>query len=430
MKWDASTQFLGVLGAILTCSYLLNAVTAFDDLNFAGIFPAFVAQHGYLETSWMLLSGMDMPYEYRTYELSRLLQFFLWSVGGQSYLYSLTIALTQVGTAIALLHLARERGVEEPVSLAMATIWLISPFTVNWCFHHYSYLILPFQIIVATCWVLGRITSSPYRYILASLLGFACALSGEMFLITGPLSLLLVAWASSDKSRLRLTMVTIAAMILTLVVHRWVWVAFFQGVSAQQRFEVNMVVGAEVFASRTLIALASIPKSIGSQLREILLSGYSWGIAIGGLAGLIYWRASGRPPVAREVLQAGKSCILGRFVSDINLAFVFIGLAISALLIILTTSILSGQVYEIMPRRYGYVSFTLLLLAAVMLVAKLSDAAFGAKRLALAISVGLVMAFAGQLHFGAIPKVRAADTSLINSMKEAGGHQHQGEEVA
>lgn len=419
---DSSTLLLGVLGAILTCSYLLNAVTAFDDLNFAAIFPAFVAQHGYLKTCWMLLSQMDMPFEYRTYGLSRLLQFLLWSIGGShSYLYPLTIALTQVGTAIALLHLARERGIDEPVSLAMATIWLISPFSVNWCFHQYSYQILPFQIIIVTCWVLGRVTSSPYRYILASLLGFACALSGEMFLITGPLSLLLVAWASSDKCRLRLTLVAITAMILTLVVHRWVWVEFFQDVSAHQRYEVNMAAGAKVFASRTLMALVSIYKAIELQLREILASGYSWGIASGGLAGLIYWWISGRSPVARGPLQAGKSGIRGRIVSDINLAFLVIGLAISALLIILTTSILSGQVYEIMPRRYGYVSFTLLLLAPVILIAKLFDIAFGIKRIVLAIFVGVIASFAGQLHFGAIPNVRAADTSLTNLMKAAGG---------
>lgn len=419
---DSSTLFLAVLGAILTCSYLLNAVTAFDDLNFAAIFPAFVAQHGYFETSWMLLSGMDMPYEYRTYELSRLLQFLLWSVGGShSYLYPLTIALTQVGTAIALLNLARERGIDESVSLAIATIWLITPFSVNWCFHQYSYQILPFQIIVVTCWVLGRITSAPYRYLLASLLGFACALSGEMFLITGPLFLLLVALASSDKSRLGLTLVTITAIILTLAIHRWVWVTFFQDISVHQRYELNMAVGAKVFLSRILMALASIYKAIGLQLCEILQSGFGWGIGIGGLTAATYWRISSRPEVEREALQAGKSYTRGSFVSDSQLAFFFIGLAISSLIIILITSILSGQVYEIMPRRYGFVSFTLLLLAAMMLVARLSDIAFGMKREVLSIFVGLVVAFAGQLHLGAIPKVRAEDTKLINLMKEAGG---------
>ena len=94
-------------------------------------------------------------------------------MGAESLIYSLTIAVSQVGSAFGILHLARERGVDERVSLTVATIWLISPFSINWCFHHYSYEILPFQIIIMSCFVLGRITAAPYRYIVAVLLGFA-----------------------------------------------------------------------------------------------------------------------------------------------------------------------------------------------------------------------------------------------------------------
>ena len=120
-------------------------------------------------------------------------------------------------------------------------------------------------------------------------------------------------------------------------------------------------------------------------------------------------------------IQAYSDVVRGKFVFNINLALFFIGLAFSSLLVVLTTLALSGQVYEIMPRRYGYVPFTLLLLAFVIIIATLSEVIFGTKRLVLAISVGLVAAFTSQLLAIAVPTVRNADKSLISSMKKAGG---------
>lgn len=418
MRLDASTKFLCLLGAVLTCSYTLNAVLVFDDLNFEAIFPGFVEKYGYIKTCWVLLSGLDMPNEYRTYELSRLLQFLLWSLGEQSYLYSLTIALTQTGTAIVLLYLARERGVEESASLAIAIIWLMSPFSINWCFHHYSYLILPFQINIFTCWILGRISTAPYRYIVVFLLGVSCALSGEMFLISGPLALVLVSWNSSDKSRRLLALATIVVMLMALALHRWVWTLFFQGNPLNQRFDMSMGVGFEVFASRTFVALKSIYRSIELQLREILRSGFSWGVIIGCLTAVPYWFLSKRSDNASKIENFTAR---SKFLTGINLAILFFILAISSLLIVLTISILSGQVYEILPRRYGYVSFTLLLLTVTVLISYLSGIAFGTKKLPLTIFVWIVSGLSGQLLFGEIPKVRAEDKRLIGLIKEAAG---------
>lgn len=421
MRGDKSLKFLCVLGAILTFSYLINAVTAFDDTSLPAGFPVLVIQHGYFQTIGILFSGMDMSYEYRTYGLSRVLQFLIWSVGGdRSSLFPLFIALSQVGTAIALLHLARERGVDEPMSLAVATIWMISPFSLTWIFHHYSYLILPFQIVVFTCWVLGRVTTSPYRYFLATLLGVACALSGEMILLAGPLALMLTALASSDKARLRLAFVTVAAMMIALISHHWFWSEFIQDTTHAQRFEATIGFGAGEMLSRVLKPLASIPKIGLMQIQAILLSSFRWGILFGVLTGLAYWWVTGGLSVVRGASHTRSTSSRGGYKSELNMALVILVLAFSYLLVYFAVSVVTGQIYDVMPRRYGFVPLTLLLIAGMIGIAVAFDALLGAKRLALAVFIGLIAALAGQLHLVAIPAARAADHSLATQMKKAG----------
>lgn len=423
MRGDKSLKFLMALGAILTFSYLINAAPAFDDLYLPNRFSVLVSQYGYFKTIGVLFSGMDLPNEYRTYGLSRVLQFLIWSVGGdRSFLFPLFIALSQLGTAIALLHLARERGVDEPMSLAVATIWLIAPFSLTWAFHHYSYQILPFQIVVVTCWALGRVTTAPYRYFLATLLGVACALSGEGILLTGPLALLFIALASSDKARLRLSIVAIAAMMIALISHHWFWSEFIQDTSHAQRFEATIGSGVVEKLPRILIPLASIPKTGLMQLKEILLSDFGLtAILIGGLLGLAYWWVTGGLSVARGASHTKSPRSLAKYKLELNMALVFLGLAFSYLLVYLALSFWTGMLSHVMPRRYGFVPLTLLLIAGMIGIAIVFDAALGTKRLALAVFIGLIAALAGQLHLVAIPAARAADSSLATLMKEAGG---------
>lgn len=271
---DKSVQFLFVLGALLSLSYLVNAIPAFDDMY---LLARFVGRHGYFRTTGIFLAGMDMPHEYRTYGISRVLQFLIWAVaGGQSFLFPLFVAMSQLGTGVLLLLLARERS-REPTSLAVATVWLISPFAVNWCFHHYTYLILPFQIVIATCFMLGRVTTARYRYVIAALLGVACALTGELQLLAGPAALLIVALASRNKERLRLSYLVIGVMIVTLTIHHWFWGVFIQASSQTQRFEVILPSGRGEIIRRAFVAIESIPKSALDQVVGILSSGFGWG---------------------------------------------------------------------------------------------------------------------------------------------------------
>jgi hypothetical protein len=423
IRGNKSLKFLCVLGVLLAFSYLINAAPAFDDLYLPHRFSVLVSQYGYFKTIGVLFSGMDLPNEYRTYGLSRVLQFLIWSVGGdRSFLFPLFIALSQLGTAIALLHLARERGVDEPMSLAVATIWLISPFSLSWAFHHYSYQILPFQIVVVACWILGRVTTAPYRYFLATLLGIACALSGEGILLTGPLALLFIALASSDKARLRLSIAAIAAMMIALISHHWFWSEFIQDTSHAQRFEAIIGSGMVEKLPRILIPLASIPRTGLMSIKEILSSDVGLtAILIGGLLGLAYWWVTGGLSAARGASHTKSPRSLAKYKLEFNMALVFLGLAFSFLLVYLALSFWTGMLSHVMPRRYGFVPLTLLLIAGMIGIAVAFDAALGAKRLALAVFIGLIAALAGQLHLVAIPAARAADSSLAMLMKEAGG---------
>ncbi len=420
---DKSVQFLFVLGALLSLSYLVNDIPAFDDMNIPLGFSNLVGQHGYFRTVGILLTGMDMPYEYRTYGLSRALQFGISAVaGGQSFLFPLFVALSQLGTGVLLLLLLRERGVDEPMSLAVATAWLISPFAVNWCFHHYTYLILPFQIVVATCLVLGRVTTAPYRHVLAALLGVACALTGELQLIAGPAALLFVALSSRDKERLRLSCLVIGAMIITLITHRWFWSVFIQSSSQSQRFEVNLPSGHDEILRRAFAALTAIPKSLSEQFVGIVSSGFGWGILIGVLTGLVYWMVTiDGANIAGSDMHAKDSNSWSASVREWKLALAFLGVAVASLAVYLVLSTLTGHLMATMPRRYGFVPLSLLLIVFVIGTTVASTEVGISKRLSLAVAIGLIASLAGQLHVGAIPSTRADDASLTALLIESGG---------
>ena len=117
---DKQAQLLLAIAGLLTLSYLLNTTTVFDNNRLPRHFAALVAQRGYLESIVTLTIGLDLPTEYYTYALSRLLQFGIWVVAGnESWPYSALIALTHAGTAHLLLLIVRVRGFDESTALAI-----------------------------------------------------------------------------------------------------------------------------------------------------------------------------------------------------------------------------------------------------------------------------------------------------------------------
>ncbi len=95
---DRSLLLLCLLGLLIIAVYARNASAGFDDLYLPHMFSTMVGQYGYIKTIGIILSGADLGLEYRTYGLSRLLQFGIWSVvGSQSRAYPIIISLSQLG---------------------------------------------------------------------------------------------------------------------------------------------------------------------------------------------------------------------------------------------------------------------------------------------------------------------------------------------
>lgn len=408
---DAGVKVLCLLGAFLTISFLHNHIQAYEDLWWPRNFKRYLSEFGYLKTLWVVFSGADLPTEYRTYALSRLVHFFLWStVGERSLVFPLTIALSQIASSICLLHLLRRQNISEDVALAVAVIWLISPFLATWSFHRYSYLILPFQIVIATCLIVDCITHSRQRVFIVTAMGVACALSGEMFLIAGPAAILLSALASKSKEKLSLSLFAVAAMTATVIFHRLVWATFYRSDAAPQRFNSSGTTGAEELFRRTVIALHSVLKSAQMQITE-LSSFVSWKSIFFGLlvAGAYTW-ASGK---RRESSARSSNNLLFGLTCG--------ALGCLALSVILGVTILSGQLSETMFRRYGYVSLTLLLVCIIVCSDDLLRHFVFKGSAGLALSVFAVGCFTFSLHGVAIKKARAIDRQLISKMEEAKG---------
>src|SRR5688572_18439262 len=189
----AAVWLLAVVGLAFAAVHAWNAIPAYDDLYLPDRFSGFVAQYGHLRTAWILFTGMDLNWEYRTYGLARLLQFAMWrAVGAESPAYSLFIGLTQLGTGILLLRLALRHGLDMALACALAIVWVASPHAINWSFHHYAYLILPSQLLVLACYLMPTVGMSRWRWVFAAVAGAALGLTGEIHLVAAGCALLLL----------------------------------------------------------------------------------------------------------------------------------------------------------------------------------------------------------------------------------------------
>ncbi|MFZ3119249.1 MAG: hypothetical protein WA159_13120 [Variovorax sp.] len=411
---DRAAGVLGLLGVFLTLSFLVNHIQAYEDLWWPAHFQRYLGEVGFFKTLWMVLVGADMPTEYRTYAVSRLIHLLLLSVfGEQSLVFPLMIALTQMASSIWLLDLLRRHKVTEDAALATATIWLISPFLATWSFHRYSYLILPFQLVVATCLVIARIDASRRGAFMVAAMGVACALTGEMFLLAGPAAILLSALALRSREKWRLSFIAVVAMTATVVVHHLVWATFYKSATVPQRFEATQATAQEL-GTRTVIAVRSVFNSAQVQIAE--LSGFvTWKSLLFGLAvaGGFAWALRNRRHVGSRSSNLGLGLACG-------------ALACLALAVYLSVSILSGQQSGTMLRRYGYVSLTLLLICVVLCGNELLRGVAFKNSAALVLAVFGVASLSFSLHGVAIKKMRASDRLLISSIENARGPIKEG----
>lgn len=418
-----SNVLLLVFGLLLIVAYLVNSVVIYDDLYLPGYFSGLVNAKGQLQATWMIFTGADLPLEYRTYGLSRLLQFALWNlVGAKSFIYPMIIATSQLATALLLVSVLRRARVPEPASLLVAGVWLISPFSLTWTFHHYSYLILPFQLLVLTLFTFQRMHELRRKYLVAAMLGVGCALTGEMQLPAAFAIFVLVLVSSKDRETRKAAGLSLLLFALSLALHRMNWVMFIRYEHMPQRFSFHLAdqhFGKLAGAIGT--AIGSIYVALEQQVVEMLSSGMLWGLgfALGSMACFLFCIARSqtlRVPFGRVEMKLAA------------LLFLVGAVSISLYVVIAVTS---GASVFVMPRRYGYVPLTLMAAAAVLVVAELLNLLswpdFGSRRVGYALGLGVFAMLAGQWQIRGLPAERRLDERVTSEVLKARGNLPPGQ---
>jgi hypothetical protein len=421
-----SNVLLLVFGLLLVVAYLANSVVIYDDLYMPAYFSGIVSAKGNLSGIWMIFTGADLPLEYRTYGVSRVLQFVLWNVvGAKSFVYPLIIATSQLATAFVLGSVLRRAHVSEPATLLVASAWLISPFSLTWTFHHYSYLILPFQLLVLTVFVFQRMQELRRKYLVAGMLGVGCALTGEMQLPAAFTTFLLVLILAKDKGTRKAAGLSLFVFALSLALHRMNWAMFIRADHMPQRFSFHLAdqhFGKLAGAVGT--AIGSIYVAFEQQVIEMLRSGMLWGLgfAIGVMACFIV--SIGRCEVFRMPF--------GRIETKLAALLFLVGAISISLYVVI--GVTSGASVFVMPRRYGYIPLTLMVVAVVLVIAELLNLLswpdFGSRRISYALGLGFFAMLAGQLHIRGLPAERQLDKRITSEVLKARGDLPAGQPPA
>lgn len=191
----------------------------FDDISFVNKF---------LYKDWGTLKqiflGIDLPTEYRTYSFSRCLQFVLLKVfGDQPLPFYFIMAVTHLATAFLiykiLVQLSSYGANFESEALGCAFIWIFSPFSICRTFHHFSYILFPFFLLLLYIFLVEKgfngANTSCKKYFSGGLL-FVLCLSGEAILPALICYLLIKIYQQRDAKFAGLSLLAIFA---TLLVH-------------------------------------------------------------------------------------------------------------------------------------------------------------------------------------------------------------------
>ncbi len=426
---NISTTILLAAGIVATLFGALNSTLIFDDPFLYEHFSKALAEFGFVKTLGILFLNLDLHLgvpEYRTYGLSKVLHFFLWLLWGeQAWAYSAFIGITQTATALLIFRMSRRWSLAAVQSLLLAMVWLLSPFAVTTCFHHYSYLILPVQLTVGFAFFLQRWMAIPVGpawsgTLALAIAGVCIALTGELHLplSMAALGLVLLKTESGLGLRWRLASFGIFACSLfgSVLVHNRIWVALGPVVEVH-RFNFSMpTLG--LFWTRSLDHLVSLPKGAVIQMGQIFgYSALSARVAVLSAlvmcVGLFYFSEwSKRESVTASVRDAG-----GAGSTTVPFAWVLL-LVLSAFAVVWARAAFFSQTGDVLPRRYGYVPYSL---ACMGIVCALSASGFRkrfAEVTALAFT-GVVLGSWAALQFVCLPQVRSQDAQVWEKVRAA-----------
>ncbi|MDR7376283.1 hypothetical protein J2X19_000941 [Rhodoferax ferrireducens] len=413
-KERKSNVLLLLVGVFLVFSYVKNSVVIFDDLYIPRHYSDIVTGEGWLRAAVTIFTGGDLSREYRTYGLSRLMQFSIWSIfGGKSLIYPVLISISQILTSLLLIRFFRKLKTSEPMALFVALAWLVSPFFITWTFHHYSYLIFPFQVWIFTVYLAIYAGERNYYFWIPTGLGVACALTGEMHLPAALLSLLFLSIFPKQTAVRKFAIFALLAFLAALFLHRLNWVFFIRDNNLPQRFsfQVNNFDISKVFDS-VWLSIYSIYLSFARQIADISGEGLWWG----GLLAIFL-------VIAFLLCIAKEKDIPGEKKIEIHIASGLLLVAIASFSLYVLISVTLGEKAPIMPRRYGYIPLTLIAIAISILLAEvlnlLSWPSRGYQRIGYAIALGAFLALSGQFQAVVLTKQRKIDAKLTTALLQA-----------
>lgn len=436
MKWGESAGLDKGIALLFLCTLLsvlangFNATLIFDDPFLYEHFATVLSLHGFFHTLGVLFFNFDLYVgvpEYRTYGLSKIVHFLLWFVfDNRPWLYSALIAATQGATACLLYRAALRMGGEQFQAFLMGMVWIFSPFIVTTCFHHYSYLILPVQLTAAVAYyVQGRLLNNVALTLgnAGCLLGMGSvlALTGEHHFVLLAVLLLWVACftRSSLTHRERLAYIASVVMVLPVVVfaHRAVWGAFSPAVDVQRFNYAPPDLGG--FFSRSFDFLGSIYPGAATQVKQVL------SLSSGALFAFVFLAALLSCLLWRHARLLSLDSGLSKGQADVPVAYggvrwmlALFWVFFASLAIVWVRAVFFSKVGDVLPRRYGYVPYTVFL---VILVGWLAHPRMRRQISAwpAILCVAAVASLWGALQLICLPQVRGQDSAVWEKVREA-----------
>jgi hypothetical protein len=413
---DSRALFLlAFVGVIIGIIWWLNATLVYDDVILIKDLHSFGFQYITVRDGWfgafMHFLLLDLPDQYRTYGLARASQFLLWTFGiSSAHSYSVLISFFHVVSALALYGLLSRLKFAKSSALASGLIWMLSPFIWTSCFHHYSYTILPTQMLIIGSYLLIKLPENRKKSLLAIAMGIVLGLTGELHLLAVPLVLIAVAIAAKNRAVLRAAILTIISMILAISVHYLLWRLFEANSSMHQRFALSLSHNPAQWKSLIYVAIKSIYFSFVIPLKKLSEGNFAWIATATFFSSLGFFTAliwvDKRTSASQDKLPAPK---------DWRLAGFLFATAGSYFLIYGLVSVLSNSIPHTMPRRYGFVPLTLILMATCSALAALVSRNIYKKAL-LSLFLGTVTAFFIWYQVIFVPEIRASNNTLTEAI--------------
>ena len=417
-----------VILAVFSIAYCLlaalNSVLTFDDLWFVEHFAELLDREGPWQTLLTLWLSLDLGgMEYRLYGLSKIIHFGLWLLfGTHAWPYAVVIAASQLATGYGIFIMLRRMRFDSTQCAVAASIWVLSPFAVTSCFHYFSYEIFPYQLTVG-CALILQSAPKPATVVGLVLLGAMIGGTGESHLIASPLILIAVVagtpMTGSIVRRIALTSIPLAVMVIEVAAHRWIWLLFLGSYEGHVRFTLAIPSASESL-SRFVGFVQSVLLELVTQFLEIITLGGIWAapVSIVALGAVCYFwprtTSSGHMPSPSPRGRRPPSTPAPRreFVLIIGL----LAILAASLVVVCLLALGTGKIDPELPRRYGFVPYTLL----AMLIASLLTEPFLIRYVGAGPAVLTCAAIAAvwlTLEVICLPVVRAQDMQVWQSIR-------------